>query len=283
MTSSPKVAILAGGRGTRMGPFTDRTPKPMVKIGKRPILWHIMRYYAHFGFDEFVVALGYRSQTIKRYWSNPALRSSALSVDLSDDSIRIHETTADDWTVTLVDTGRGTTKAERIRQLAPYLNGETFFLTWGDGLADVDLHELLAFHRDHGRLATLTAVHPPAKFGHLELDGDRVKKFEEKPDRTGGWINGAFFVLQPEVLEHIPPGEARWEEDVLSDLAGAGELNAYRHTSFWQCMDTPKERARLESYLESGRAPWTVWRNESPPDDTSETPADVISPRASSA
>lgn len=231
-----KTAILAGGFGSRLHAETHDKPKPMVEIGGRPILWHIMRHYARFGFDDFVVALGYRGDVIRDYFSSQTDRS--------------------EWNLKLVETGENTSNGGRIRRLQPHLGSETFFMTWGDGLSDVDLARLLDFHRSHGKLATLTAVHPPSRFGELELTGDQVTRFREKPRDNRRWINGAFFVLEPGVFDYIAGDETVWEGEPLERLASEGELMAYRHEGFWQCMDTSRERDGLESLWASGRAPW---------------------------
>jgi glucose-1-phosphate cytidylyltransferase len=255
-----KVAILAGGVGSRIQEETEVKPKPMVEIGGRPILWHIMTIYAHQGFGDFVVALGYKGDYVKRYMVDYASLEGDLTVGMRDGRVEPHRKgDRDDWHVALVDTGQTTNKGGRIKRLAPYLGGETFMMTWGDGVADIDLNRLLAFHRAHGRLATLTAVRPPARFGHIELEGDVVSEFSEKPQAREGWINGAFFVLEPQVLDYIDGDDTEWEKEPLERLAADGQLMAYRHEGFWQCMDTLRERKLLEQLWDSGRAPWKVW------------------------
>ncbi len=254
-----KVAILAGGVGTRLAEETVVRPKPMVEIGGRPILWHIMRYYAHHGFDEFVIALGYKGEYIKKYFVDYCELDGDLTIDFQVRAIRAYQETAPRWRLNLVETGLGTNTGGRIKRLAPWLGNETFMLTWGDGVSNVDLGRLLEFHRSHGKLATLTAVRPIARFGHLELDGARVAEFSEKPQTREGWINGAFFVLEPGALEYIEGDDTQWEKEPLEGLARDGQLMAYRHDSFWQCMDTLRERRLLEELWESGRAPWKVW------------------------
>ena len=254
-----KVAILAGGVGSRIQEETEAKPKPMVEIGGKPILWHIMKIYAHQGFREFVVALGYKGDYVKRYMIDYASLACDLTVGLRDGKVTIHDGERDDWRVDLVDTGQTTNKGGRIKRLAPYLGGETFFLTWGDGVSDIDLNRLLAFHRSHGKLATVTAVRPPARFGHIELAGDVVTEFSEKPQAHEGWINGAFFVLEPGVLDYIDGDETEWEREPLERLARDGQLMAYRHEGFWQCMDTLRDRKLLEQLWEAGEAPWKVW------------------------
>jgi glucose-1-phosphate cytidylyltransferase len=251
-----KVAILAGGVGSRLSEETNLKPKPMVEVGGRPILWHIMRYYAAFGHKEFVIALGYKGESIKKYMIDYSHLNSDLTVNLGTGDIVRRDGVATDWRVDLVDTGIDTLTGGRIKRLAPYVGKDTFMLTWGDGVADVDLHALLAFHKAHGKLATLTAVHPPARFGHLDLDGDRVAEFSEKPQTREGWINGAFFVLEPQVLDYIEGDNTQWERGPLERLAADGQLMAYRHASFWQCMDTLRDKVLLEQLWRSGDAPW---------------------------
>ena len=254
-----KVVILAGGVGSRLAEETETKPKPMVEIGGKPILWHIMKYYAQFGFNDFVIALGYKGEYIKRYMIDYCSLASDLTVSLRDGAVVVHDGERDDWTVSLVDTGIGTQTGGRLKRLAPLLPRETFMLTWGDGVSNVDLDDLEAFHRSHGRLATLTAVRPPARFGHLDLDGDVVCEFSEKPQTGEGWINGAFFVLEPEALDYIDGDDTHWEREPLERLAKEGQLMAYRHHSFWQCMDTLRDRVFLEQLWADGQAPWKVW------------------------
>lgn len=252
-----KVAILAGGIGSRLSEETESKPKPMVEIGGTPILWHIMKIYAAFGHRDFVVALGYKGEVIKKYVVDYCALTSNLSVELRTGRVRRKsEADALDWNVQLVDTGIATETGGRVKRLQQYIGNETFMLTWGDGVADIDLAELLRFHRAHGKLATLTAVRPPARFGHLDLDGDRVGEFSEKPQTAEGWINGAFFVLEPGVFDYIDGDTTSFERGPLAALARDGQLMAYRHTSFWQCMDTVRDRKLLEELWASGRAPW---------------------------
>ncbi len=260
-----KVAILAGGLGSRISEETEVKPKPMVEIGGRPILWHIMKIYAHHDLTDFVVALGYKGEYIKRWMVDYCSLQSDLTVSLKNGQVSPHPNgngngrDGEDWTIDLVDTGHDTATGGRIKRLAPYLGDATFMLTWGDGVADIDLDELLAFHRAHGKLATMTTVRPPARFGHLELEGDRVTEFSEKPQLGEGWINGAFFVLEPEVFEYVDGDDTQWEREPLERLAREGQLMAYRHTSFWQCMDTLRDKKLLEELWSNG-APWRVWR-----------------------
>ncbi|MFH1843680.1 MAG: glucose-1-phosphate cytidylyltransferase [bacterium] len=254
-----KVAILAGGKGTRLAEETEIRPKPMVEIGGRPILWHIMKLYSHYGFDEFAIGLGYKGEYIKRWARNHFTLGGALTVKTGTGELISHQQPETDWTIHLVDTGDETQTGGRIKRLQPWLGNGTFMLTWGDGLADVDLNALLAFHKAHGKLATLTSVRPPARYGHLEFDGDQVIRFTEKPQTAEGWINGAFFVLEPAIFDYIEGDATQWEKEPLERLAAEGQLMAYRHTSFWQCMDTLREKYILERIWQRGDAPWKVW------------------------
>jgi len=259
MSSDIKVAILAGGVGTRLAEETDIRPKPMVEIGGRPILWHIMMHYSYYGFNEFVIALGYKGEVIKKYMVDYCSLNSNLRVNFKTGEVSMNGGFRPEWTVDLVDTGIPTLTGGRIKRLAPYLGNQTFMLTWGDGVSNINLRELLAFHRSHGRLATLTAVRPPARFGHLSFDGDQVERFTEKPQTSEGWINGAFFVLEPEVFDYIEGDDTQWEHEPLEQLALDGQLMAYRHDSFWQCMDTLRDKRLLEDLWQCGNAPWKVW------------------------
>jgi glucose-1-phosphate cytidylyltransferase len=257
-----KVAILAGGLGTRLAEETETKPKPMVEIGGKPILWHIMMHYHHYGFRDFAIALGYKAEAIKKYMVDYCSLSSDLTVSLRTGEIRRHGGYQPDWMVELVDTGLYTNTGGRIKRLAPYVGNETFMLTWGDGVSDINLNDLLAFHRSHGKLATLTAVRPPARFGHLELDGEQIVEFSEKPQTREGWINGAFFVLEPEIFDYIDGDDTQWEKAPLERLAQEGQLMAYKHDSFWQCMDTMRDKRLLESLWQSEKAPWKTWNEE---------------------
>ena len=257
-----KVAILAGGLGTRIAEETETKPKPMVEIGGRPILWHIMMHYSHYGFKEFAIALGYKGEVIKKYMADYCSLNSNLTVNLQTGRIKTHGGYNPDWTIDLVNTGASTNTGGRIKRLAPYLGNETFMLTWGDGVSDLNLRELLAFHRSHGKLATLTAVRPPARFGHLELDGNQIVEFSEKPQTREGWINGAFFILEPQVFNYIDGDDTQWEKEPLERLAQEGQLMAYQHASFWQCMDTVRDKKMLETAWQSGNAPWKIWEEE---------------------
>lgn len=254
-----RVAILAGGLGTRLAEETEVRPKPMVEIGGWPILWHIMRHFDGFGFKEFVIALGYKGDYIRRFFAEYHANASNLRVDLSRGLAQPHGAgPTEDWLVELIETGKHTNTGGRIARLAPYLGGETFMLTWGDGVADVDLTRLLEFHREHGRLATVTAVHPPPRFGQVELDGGIVKTYTNRPLEKA-WINGAFFVLEPGIFDYIDGDDTQWEREPMERLAKDGELMAYRHTGFWQCMDTMRDKVLLEQLWQSGNAPWATW------------------------
>lgn len=254
-----KVAILAGGFGSRLAEETEIRPKPMVEIGGRPILWHIMRQYTHYGFKEFVIALGYKGEYIKKFFADYCSLSGDVFVDFNTRQIATNGDANLGWTVNLVETGLSTNTGGRIKRLANYVGEGTFMLTWGDGVSDINLFKLLAFHHSHGKLATLTAVRPPARYGHLDLDGCRIVRFSEKPQASEGWINGAFFVLEPEVLDYIDGDDAQFEKEPLEKLARDGQLMAFQHESFWQCMDTLREKQILQRLWDSGRAPWKVW------------------------
>jgi glucose-1-phosphate cytidylyltransferase len=254
-----KAVILAGGLGSRLSEETTIKPKPMVEIGGKPILWHIMKIYAAHGVEEFVVCLGYKGYVIKEWFANYALHTSDVTFDMRSGEMEVHKTTTEPWRVTLVETGEQTMTGGRLKRVLPYVGDETFCLTYGDGVADVDVSALIAHHRAHGRLATVTAVQPPGRFGALEADGDAVQRFAEKPRGDGAWINGGFFVLEPGVGAAIAGDETKWEEEPLRDIAADGELTIYRHHGFWQAMDTLRDRNELESQWASGRAPWCTW------------------------
>lgn len=258
-----KVAILAGGLGTRLSEETVNKPKPMVEIGGRPILWHIMMHYSQFGFNEFVIALGYKGEYIKRWMHEYCSLNKNVTVKTNNNEVIFHDgkRSQTSWTVHLVDTGQETLTGGRIKRLAPLIGNRTFMLTWCDAVANIDLEALLRFHRSHDRLATVTAVRPPPRFGHLALEGDRVTQFKEKPREAGGWINGAFFVLEPGVFNYIEGDNTQWEKEPLERLAIDGQLMAYRHNGFWQCMDTIHEKQLLEKLWQSGQAPWKIWKD----------------------
>lgn len=256
-----KVVILAGGLGTRISEESHLKPKPMIEIGGRPILWHIMKLFSHYGFNDFVVCLGYKGYVVKEYFANYVLHNADLTVDLEKGSLEYHATNHEPWRVTLVDTGEETMTGGRVKRVAKYLTpGEPFFLTYGDGVADVDLGKLLAFHKAHGKQATVTAVAPPGRFGALELKYGQVQRFVEKPPGDHGLINGGFFVLQPETVARIEGDATVWEQGPLEGLAQQGELMAYAHEGFWAAMDTLRDKNHLEGLWASGKAPWCVWK-----------------------
>jgi len=258
--SDMKVAILAGGHGTRLAEETEIKPKPMVEIGGKPILWHIMKIYDHYGFKDFVIALGYKGEYIKKYMLEYRSIKGNLTINLKNGkNYHYGSEKLEEWIIELIETGLTTNTGGRIKRLAPYLDNQTFMLTWGDGVSNINLNDLLAFHRSHGKLATLTAVRPPARYGHLQMNGDAIEEFSEKPQTIEGWINGAFFVLEPEVFDYIEGDDTQWEKEPLENLAKDGQLMAYRHNSFWQCMDTLREKYILQKYWDSGNAPWQIW------------------------
>jgi len=256
-----KVVILAGGRGARLEEETEVRPKPMVEIGGgMPILWHIMMHYHGYGFSDFVIALGYKGDYIKRWIADYARLASDLTVNTrTGEIVKRANGHLPEWTVDLVDTGLKTQTGGRVKRLRDHVPDETFLLTWGDGVSDIDLDALVRFHRSHGRIATVTAVRPPARFGHLEFDGDEVTSFTEKPQTAEGWINGAYFVLEPGVFDYIADDETHFEREPLQSLAADGELMAYKHESFWQCMDTLRDKRMLERLWETGAPPWKTW------------------------
>jgi glucose-1-phosphate cytidylyltransferase len=254
-----KVVILAGGLGTRLAEETEIKPKPMVEVGGRPLLWHIMRHYSHFGFNEFFIALGYRGEVVKRFFLDYCSLSGNMTLDLRRGSVESHDSECEDWVVHLKNTGQETNTGGRVKRLEPWLRGGTFMLTYGDGVCDVNLRDLLAFHRSHGRVATVTAVRPPARFGGLVFDGDMVAEFTEKPQIGEGWINGGFMVLEPAVFDYLEGDASNLEIDALERLAADGQLAAFRHESFWQCMDTLRDKRLLETLWHERRAPWKVW------------------------
>jgi len=255
-----KVMILAGGLGTRLSEETTVKPKPLIEIGGQPILWHIMKIYAHFGFKEFLLALGYRGEMIKDFFLRFHAMDADLTVDFASGQNTVHDGQKMDWRVHLVDTGDQTQTGGRVKRLGRWLgDDQTFMLTYGDGVANIDVAKLLAFHQSHGKLATVSAVRPPARFGGLEMDGNQVTGFAEKPQTGEGWINGGFFVLDRKVLDYIAGDGQAWESSPMDRLTKEGQLMAYRHDGFWQPMDTLREKHLLEQLWESGRAPWKVW------------------------
>ncbi len=255
-----KVVILAGGLGTRLAEETSVRPKPMVEIGGRPILWHIMKIYSQHGFNDFIICLGYKGYLIKEYFANYFLHMSDVTFDVAENRMEILRQTAEPWKVTLIDTGTDTMTGGRLKCIGGYVRGdEEFAVTYGDGVADVDISAVLDFHRAHGKLATVTAVRPAKRFGALGLDGDKVVTFEEKPDDDGGWINGGFFILSPKVLDLIEGPETIWERSPMEFLASSDQLRAYSHGGFWHPMDTIRDKTFLDDLWTSGQAPWKLW------------------------
>lgn len=254
-----QVVILAGGLGTRLQEETTVRPKPMVEIGEHPVLWHIMKLYGHFGFNDFIVCCGYKGHVIKEYFANFALHNSDVTFDMASGKMNIHRNDADPWKVTVVDTGEATMTGGRLKRVERYLEGDTFCMTYGDGVADVDVKKLVAFHVAHGKDATVTAVQPPGRFGALDLDGSHVRSFLEKPEGDGGWINGGFFVLSKRVLAHIVDDGTVWEREPLEVLAKASHLEAFFHHGFWRPMDTLRDKRALDDLWAERAAPWALW------------------------
>jgi glucose-1-phosphate cytidylyltransferase len=255
-----KAVILAGGLGTRISEETTTRPKPMIEIGGKPILWHIMKMYAHHGVDEFIICCGYKGYLIKEYFANYFLHTSDVAFDIKNNTLCVHERRSEPWIVTLVDTGDETMTGGRIKRVSKYLKGDdTFCLTYGDGLADINIEETIKYHYKHGKAATLAAVYPPGRFGALDLKGSQVVGFKEKPRGDGGYINGGFFVLSAAVFDLIHGDDTIWEQRPLMDLAASGQLMAFQHEGFWQPMDTMRDKHYLEEFWSSGKAPWKVW------------------------
>jgi len=254
-----KVVILAGGRGTRISEETEVLPKPMIQIGEKPILWHIMKLYSHFGFNDFIICLGYKGYVIKEYFANYFIHSADLTLDLKLNSMKVHGSKVEPWKVTLIDTGLETLTGGRIKRIEKYVGGKTFFLTYGDGIGDVNIKESLAFHKKQGRLATITAVQQAGRFGALNIARPgNVQSFFEKPKGDGAWVNGGFFVLEPGIFKYIKDDSAMWEGEPLENLARDNELNAYKHNKFWKCMDTLRDKVELEALWNEGDAPWKL-------------------------
>jgi glucose-1-phosphate cytidylyltransferase len=251
-----KAVILAGGLGTRISEESHLKPKPMIEIGGRPILWHIMKIYSHWGINDFVICLGYRGYVIKEYFANYFLHMSDVTFDMSQNRMTVHQRNAEPWKVTLVDTGADTLTGGRLKRVQRYLDDGAFCFTYGDGVSDIDLGKLLDFHRAHGRLATLTAIQPPGRYGAVLIDKERVTSFQEKPAGDGAWVNGGFFVLQPSVIDFIEGDSTSWESEPLIKLAVDDQLRAYQHDGFWQAMDTLRDKNQLEELWQSNRAPW---------------------------
>lgn len=255
-----KAIILAGGLGTRISEETHLKPKPMIEIGHKPILWHIMKIYSTHGINEFVICCGYKGYVIKEYFANYFLHMSDVTFDMDANTMEVHHKKAEPWKVTLVDTGDGTMTGGRLKRVAEYVkNDEMFCFTYGDGVSNVDISALIEFHKAQGTLATLTATLPPGRFGALDINGNKIERFEEKPKGDGAFINGGFFVLSPKVIDLIDNDETTWEKEPLETLANQGELSAYQHTGFWQPMDTLRDKNYLETLWKSGEAPWKIW------------------------
>lgn len=254
-----KAVILAGGLGTRISEETTLRPKPMIEIGGRPVLWHIMKMYSAHGINDFIVCLGYKGYVIKEYFANYALHMSDVTFDMRQGTTIIHRNDADDWRVSLIDTGESTMTGGRLKRVMDHVRDDTFCMTYGDGVSDVDIGSTLKFHREHGGLATVTAVYPPKRFGQLEIVDTLVKDFKEKPDGEGGYINGGFFVLSPKVGSYIADDQTIWEREPLERLSHEGQLHAFRHDGFWQPMDTLRDKTYLEELWTGGKAPWKVW------------------------
>jgi glucose-1-phosphate cytidylyltransferase len=257
-----KVVILAGGFGTRISEESHLKPKPMIEIGERPIIWHIMKLYSSYGFNDFIICLGYKGYSIKEYFANYFLHESDVTFDFRNDNKSVtHHNSAEPWKVTLVNTGLDTMTGGRVKRVKPYLNNETFMMTYGDGVSDINIQELVSFHKQHGRLATITSVQPSGRFGALDLTQDNtVNGFQEKPRGDGNWINGGFFVLEPAVLDYIEDDQTLWEKEPLENLSRQKELIAYKHEGFWQPMDTLRDKNYLEEVWKSENAPWKVWK-----------------------
>jgi glucose-1-phosphate cytidylyltransferase len=255
-----KAVILAGGLGTRISEESHLKPKPMIEIGGKPILWHIMKIYSHYGINDFVICLGYRGYVIKEYFANYFLHTCDVTFDVSRNRMEVHEQFAEPWCVTLVDTGADTMTGGRLKRVRKYVGDDTFCFTYGDGVADVDIGKLVAFHKSHGKLATITAIQPPGRYGAIKMDGPRVESFQEKPAGDGAWINGGFFVLEPGAIDHIAGDSTSWESEPLSSLAAADQLRAHVHGGYWQAMDTLREKNKLEELWADGHPPWKVWK-----------------------
>ena len=254
-----KAVILAGGMGTRISEETALRPKPMVEIGGKPILWHILKIYSAHGINDFVICLGYKGYMIKEYFANYFLHTSDVTFDMANNKMEVHSAHTEPWKVTLVDTGDETMTGGRLKRIQPYLDHDDFCFTYGDGVGDINIRELIAFHQSHGKLATLTATQPPGRFGSLRLNNTLVEGFQEKPQGDGGWINGGFFVLSPKVIDYIADDTTLWEREPMEGLARDGQLAAYQHDGFWQPMDTLRDKMLLQQLWESGSAPWKSW------------------------
>jgi glucose-1-phosphate cytidylyltransferase len=254
-----KAVILAGGLGTRISEESHLRPKPMVEIGGRPILWHIMKIYSYYGINDFVVCLGYKGYVIKEYFANYFLHMSDVTFDMAENRMEVHQRHAEPWRVTLVEKGQETLTGGRLKRVRQYVGKETFCFTYGDGVADVDISQLVAFHRAEGKLATLTAIQPPGRYGAVSIDAARVTSFAEKPAGDGAWVNGGYFVLEPSAFDYIANDQTSWESGALVRMSQDGKLAGYQHAGFWQAMDTLRDKNHLEELWQSGHAPWKVW------------------------
>lgn len=255
-----KVVLLAGGFGTRISEESQYKPKPMIEIGDMPILWHIMKTYSHYGFKEFIICAGYKQHVIKQWFADYFLHTSDITFDFSQgNQMIVHDAHSEDWKVTIVDTGLHTMTGGRLKRIRKYLGDEPFFMTYGDGVADVNIPAALQFHRSHGRLATMTAIRPESRYGIIDLQGDQVLSFREKSQQDVGWINGGFMVLDPKVLDYVAGDHVMFEREPMEQLAADGELMCFRHDGFWQCMDTLRDKQKLDALWESGNAPWKIW------------------------
>jgi glucose-1-phosphate cytidylyltransferase len=254
-----KAVILAGGLGTRISEETESKPKPMIEVGDKPLLWHIMKIYSAHGIDEFVICLGYRGYAVKEYFANYYLHMGDVTFDMKDNRMEVHHSGAEPWKVTLIDTGAATMTGGRLKRVLQYVDGHEFCFTYGDGVADIDLRALIDFHREQGRLATVTAVQPSGRFGALDIEENRIRRYEEKPKGDGGWINGGFFVLSPDVGEYIEGDGTVWEQEPLQRLAEDDQLAAYRHQGFWHAVDTVRDKHHLQELWDSGSPPWKLW------------------------
>jgi glucose-1-phosphate cytidylyltransferase len=254
-----RAVILAGGFGTRISEESHLKPKPMVEIGGKPILWHVMKIYSAHGINDFIICLGYKGYVIKEYFANYSLHMSDVTFDIAANKMEVHQNSAEPWKVTLVDTGENTMTGGRLKRVRQYLGAEAFCMTYGDGVADVDITRLVAFHKRQGRLVTLTAVQPAGQFGAINMDKQEIVSFEEKPQGSRGWINGGYFVLDPQVIDYIEGDQTVWEKDIMARLAREGRLAAFQHTGFWHCMDNLRDKSYLDEVWNSGHVPWKVW------------------------
>lgn len=256
-----KAVILAGGFGTRISEETHLRPKPMIEIGGRPILWHIMKIYSQYGVNDFIICLGYKGYHIKEYFANYFLHMSDITLDMRKNEMQVHSNHCEPWKVTLIDTGLNSMTGGRLKRIANYLDNEPFCFTYGDGVANININYLIEYHKKNGLLATMTAIQPPGRYGALVIENQQIKRFQEKPKGDGGWINGGFFVLDPQVINFIESDSTVWEQGPLEDLADRGQLGAYKHNGFWLAMDTLRDKNRLEELWNQGKAPWKIWQD----------------------